>query len=240
MHAFRWTASGGMEDLGTLDAAYVSSSATGINNFGYVVGDSQTDQHDTSGFLWTPEAGGSMTAPFGTLGGVDSLPYAINDAGQVVGRSLTTNGERHPFVWTAVDGIIDLGTLGGADGFAYGVNDAGQIVGRSVIGPSVDTQHATLWSTTLDPVVQIESLVQDIEDLVAGGSLRSAQANGLTRPLANALRSLERNHLTAACAQLHPLTVEVTHRILQGALSPGQGVALIEAIDGVRANLGCP
>ena len=52
-HAFRWTASGGMQDLGTLGGDY-GSSASAINARGQVAGYSSTPDGTTHAFLWTP------------------------------------------------------------------------------------------------------------------------------------------------------------------------------------------
>jgi probable HAF family extracellular repeat protein len=80
IHPFLWSASTGMQDLGTQG---VSSYATGINNLGEVVGYSGGGGLE-SAFLWTSSNGGQS---LGTLGGSLSIALAINDTGQVVGYS---------------------------------------------------------------------------------------------------------------------------------------------------------
>jgi hypothetical protein len=101
--------------------------------------------------------------------------------------------------------------------------------------------HAVIWnaSNPATPEEQIESLEEAVQDLVAEGSLKEGQANGLTRPLRNALRSLDRGQIAPACSQLNDFLTEVTRKVLDGALTPGEGVALIEAARSIRTALGC-
>jgi probable HAF family extracellular repeat protein len=51
-HAFRWTAFGGMRDLGTLGGTF--SSASGINDLGQVAGGAQTADDSVHAFRWMP------------------------------------------------------------------------------------------------------------------------------------------------------------------------------------------
>jgi hypothetical protein len=78
-----------------------------------------------------------------------------------------------------------------------------------------------------------------IQELIADDSLTEGQATGLLRPLRNALRSLEDDRLAAACSQLSDFQMEVTRKVLDGVLSPAEGVALIEATTSIRTALGC-
>jgi hypothetical protein len=99
-----------------------------------------------------------------------------------------------------------------------------------------------VWINTTSPPTpeeQVASLQTSVQDLVASSSLKPGQANGLTRPLENALRSLANGRLASACSQLFDFQVEVTRKVLDGALTPGEGIALIDVAASIRTALGC-
>jgi probable HAF family extracellular repeat protein len=115
-HAFLWSRSSGLTDLGIAGDAYK------INNRGEIAGQLSVPSH---AFLMKD---GSVL-DLGTLtGDGDSAAYGLNNEGWVVGQS----GAR-AFLWTEQTGIINLGTLDGDSGNsgANAVNDLGQIVGES-------------------------------------------------------------------------------------------------------------
>jgi probable HAF family extracellular repeat protein len=154
-HAFRWTKSAGLQDLGTLGGT--DSTAFLINERGQIAGWSFTNTtvNSTTGFptidpfLWE---NGKML-DLGTLGGTLGQTNALNNRGQVVGQSnIAGDATCHPFLWDKTGGMRDLGTLGGEGGLAIFLNDAGDVVGKTdVTGASgacdgSEPHRAFLWS----------------------------------------------------------------------------------------------
>ena len=133
-HAFSWTRSGGMKDLGTLSGATVSG-AIGVNDSGTVVGYSNMKGQVATNFnavQWSPT--GAITN-LGTLwGGSSSAAFQINSGGEVAGDSFLSSGVVKATSWTNKR-IKNLGGLSKAI-FTAGlaINDNGYIVGESVFG----------------------------------------------------------------------------------------------------------
>jgi probable HAF family extracellular repeat protein len=148
VHAFRWTRSHGMQDLGTLGGN--DSTALFINEQGQIAGESFTET------TLNASTGTPTLAPFfwedgkmlnlGTLGGSYGEAWALNNRGQVVGYSdLEGDQTLHPFLWSKSEGMKDISTpaLGGVYGHADYINDEGDVVGFAV---TADFQgRAFLW-----------------------------------------------------------------------------------------------
>ena len=200
------------------------------------VGRAAVANGDEHAFLWTA-AGGMVD--LGTFAGPGSRSQAegINDLGHVVG--LVNDNDDRAFYWTAAGGMIELPTLTGIESGARAINNAGQIAGYGDI--ATGDGHAVIWnaSNPATPEEEIESLESALQALVASGSLKSGQATGLIRPLQNALRSLARGNTAAACSQLGDFQTAVAQKVLDGALTPGEGIALAEAAESIRTALGC-
>jgi probable HAF family extracellular repeat protein len=146
-HAFLWSKSGGMKDLGTLSGATVSG-AIGINDNGAVVGYSNVKGDLATNFvavLW-PATGGIVN--LGKIsGGSSSAAFEINSSGVVTGDSFLNTGIVNATNWTN-NKIKNLGALPKAI-FTAGldINDNGSIVGESVFsyGPPFKS-HGFLWN----------------------------------------------------------------------------------------------
>ena len=235
-HAFLWTPGVGMISLGTLGGS--SSSAADINEAGQVVGRASLANGDEHAFLWTAASG---MLDLGTLGveGSRSQAEGINEAGEVVG--LVNDNDDRAFYWTAAGGMVELPTLTGIESGARAINNIRQIAGYG----DIDTgdAHAVIWNRTTSPpptpTEQITSLEASVQTLVTSGTLKSGQATGLTRPLQNALRSLDRGQLASACAQLGDFQTEVERKVSDGALTQAEGAALNTQAASIRAALGC-
>ena len=124
--AFRWTAAGGMQNLGTLPGSD-ESEARGVSADGsVVVGSARNAAGQWRAFRWTA-AGGMQN--LGTLGGDHSWAAGISaDGSVVVGEAENAAGQDRAFRWTAARGMRSLGTLGGDWSEAYGVSSDGSVV----------------------------------------------------------------------------------------------------------------
>jgi len=96
-----------------------------------------------------------------------------------------------------------------------------------------------LYSNTLDdtPEEGIANLKDDIQALVPG-TLKPGQANGLTRPLDNALRSLDKGKTASACNQLQDFINKVNEKT-PTPLDAGTAATLIADAEAIRTSLGC-
>jgi len=126
-----------MVDLGTLGGQYAQ--AWGINDSGFVTGNSQTKGAlglVTHAFLWDQ---GTGMLDLGTLDGDFSYGTFINGNNHVVGYSTIDkeNDRVHAFLHNGKE-MLDLGSLGGASmqsdrSYALGVNADDQVVGYSYL-----------------------------------------------------------------------------------------------------------
>jgi probable HAF family extracellular repeat protein len=98
--AFRWTAAGGMQDLGTLGGS--GSGATGVSADGsVVVGWARNAAEQRRAFRWTAARG---MQDLGTLGG-ESVAWGVSaDGSVVVGVAHNAAGQWRAFRWTAAVG----------------------------------------------------------------------------------------------------------------------------------------
>jgi len=104
--AFRWTASGGMQDLGTLPDG-TSSAAFGVSADGnIVVGGAYNSDERNRAFRWKADEG---MQNLGVLpGGNWSAANAVSADGSIVVGSSDAGGVYRAFRWTEAGGMEDL------------------------------------------------------------------------------------------------------------------------------------
>lgn len=126
-------------DVGTLGGRF--SWGNGINNWGQVVGVSETENREFRGFLWNGRE-------IKNLGSFDedilSGAWSINDRGQAAGFTVSSDNRRHGVFWDR-KGIHELETLGGSENDALGINVRGEIVGWA--STPDEALHAVLWDS---------------------------------------------------------------------------------------------
>jgi probable HAF family extracellular repeat protein len=141
-HAFLYTKTGGIQDLGTFGGSGDDSAAFGINTAGQVVGQANSSPGGSDqAFLWSDATG---MIDLGNLGGPSSAANAINASGQVAGQSDLANGFTAGFFWTKSGGMQNIGTLsGGQQSGANAINAPGEIAGWANVGSNDD---AVIWT----------------------------------------------------------------------------------------------
>ncbi len=88
------------------------------------------------------------------------------------------------------------------------------------------------------PQEAIASLIGKIETLVDDGVLKAGQANGLIRPLKNAIRSLDKGKVKPACSQLADFIDKVNAKT-PSPLDAATAAELITGANAIRAAIGC-
>ena len=167
VHAFRWTADRGMQDLGVFPWS-TRSVAMGVSADGSVViGEGVWRGGETTidpvAFRWSATTGlQPITSPL--MSG--SWAYDVSANGSVVVGVAVLAGEWRAFRWTETDGVQDLGTLGGARSGAYGVSADGSVVVGESLTPTWQP-HAFRWT----PEGGMEDLNATYADLLLDGSL---------------------------------------------------------------------
>ncbi len=159
-HAVKWSATGVITDLGTLNATNTGNSyAVDINAAGVAAGySSLTTSKFSHAVRWNTDG---TKLDLGTLGGNHSAAYGINASGGITGSSTTTaDAAQHAFIWAAgqtPSPMRDLGTLGGQVSEGFDISDLGDVVGTSSTAAEI-SQKAFLW--------QAANGMQDLNTLI--------------------------------------------------------------------------
>jgi len=140
---FRWSAAGGMEDLGLAPGLPWPSTGKALSDAGLIAGVATVDDEQTHAIAWT-RAGGTIAID--TLGSVESEVVAVGAGGEVAGNRLPSydaGGDR-PFLWTRAAGMVDLGTARGSSAWVNAMSPGLHIAGG--IGYADGHQRAMSWT----------------------------------------------------------------------------------------------
>jgi probable HAF family extracellular repeat protein len=145
--AFRWTASGGMQDLGTLPGGN-QSAAYGVSANGAVVVGWADSSAGRRAFRWE----NGVMQDLGTLPGTDySVASGVSaDGSVVVGYAINAAGQARAFRWTEASGQMqDLGTPPGTDySAASGVSADGSVVVGTSVNDAAGDKRAFRWTAS--------------------------------------------------------------------------------------------
>ncbi len=149
-HAFRWTAVGGLIDIGPTGRVPTHSIARDVSADGAVVVGDGGNGEDAHAFRWTAAGGIKFLEPFDLT--QTTFAYATNADGSIIVGEMAFSS---PFIWDEQNGMRNLQTLlanGGANvhGWtqmrAFGVSGDGHTIVGDGRNPSGNTEA---WIATL-------------------------------------------------------------------------------------------
>jgi len=231
--SFRWTAQGGIRNLGSMGPSFSEHDALRINEFGQIAGGAF---NQTTGlwhpFIWHSSTGFIDLKARGFDAARSGIAYGINKFGHVAVLILEPDGTRTPAVWVNGVGVTELPNLGGADGEVWDVNDLGMIVGWSLTGSG--QMRSTRWQLVFAPSERIQDVVdalQAVADTTSGSTAR----NKLEDAIDQAERALNELAETPpdnrrALSRLEDAAQALESAIQNGYIDTNVGVAFAEVI----------
>ena len=112
------------------------------------------------------------------------------------------------------------------------------VAGNSVVATiPVGILPQYIGFAVVDPV---QSLIAQIQAMVAAGTLTQNQGAGLIDKINQVIAKLDQDQTGAACNQLNAFISQVNAFISSHALTPSKGQPLIDGANGIKANIGCP
>lgn len=192
-----------------------------------------------TGTTWTEQA--KLIA--GDAGALNGFGYSVSVSGDTA--VISTFGSAYVFTrtdttWTEQAKLIASDGAALREGFGSSVSMSGD---TAVIGAFGDDDNGPASGsayvfTVITSEMAIGNLMYDVEALVDSGVLKTGQANGLTHPLQNAIRSLDDGRFVPACSQLQDFINEVTDKT-PTPLDATNADALINGANDIRTKIGC-
>ncbi|HYR26817.1 MAG TPA: delta-60 repeat domain-containing protein [Thermoanaerobaculia bacterium] len=144
-------------------------------------------------------------------------------------------------------GIVTTPVGSSSGAFAVALQSDGRVVAAGVGNqtlafPDFVSDFAVVryeGTVSQTPAEKIASLIADINALVAGGDLAANKAAPLINKLEQVLAKLAGEQAAAACSQLSAFSNQVNAYVNSGTLTAAEGQALIDAVNAIRADLGC-
>jgi probable HAF family extracellular repeat protein len=231
--SFRWTAPGGIRNLGSMGASFSEHDALRINEFGQIAGGAF---NTTTGlwhpFIWHSSTGFMDLKTRGFDAARSGIAYGINKFGHVAVLILEPDGTRTPAVWVNGVGVIALPNLGGADGEVWDINDLGMIVGWSLAGSGA--MRSTRWQLVFAPSERIQdaiNVLQTVADTTSSSTARNRLEDAIDE-LDRALSELAETppDTRRAMSRLEDAAQDLESAIRYGYIDPNVGVALAEVV----------
>ncbi|MGH1518388.1 T9SS type A sorting domain-containing protein [Chryseobacterium sp. JK1] len=132
---FKWSAAGGLVQIGSISNGYPASGKTVVSNDGTKIASTITNSttgfneistYDITNSTWTNRGG---LVPTGWDGSVSSTWGMSIDGSTIVGLGYLTAANAHAVKWDAVSGVIDLGSMvAGRSSRANAISAAGTVV----------------------------------------------------------------------------------------------------------------
>ena len=192
-------------------------------------------------------ASGTCTDRAGNMSTPASVNINIDKTAPVVSVTGVTDGAIYILGSVPTAGCTTSDALSGVATMAAltlsGGNPEGSGVFTATCAGAVDNADnsgfASVTYTVLVPQEAIGNLQDKIDDLVISGILKNGQANGLKQPLGNAIHSLDRGDVTAACNQLTDFIAEVNLKT-PSPLDNAAAADLIADAEAIQSAIGCP